>query len=62
MESIEFEIYKAKNGEFWWRCKSTNGQIIGTSGEGYKNKSHCHEMVEKIKNCAAYAGVTEVDG
>ena len=61
MESINFEIYPAKNGEFWWRCKSSNGQIIGTSGEGYKNKSHCRDMVNKIKLCAEGAEVNEVD-
>lgn len=30
----KFELYKSSNGEFRWRLKSGNGQIIASSGEG----------------------------
>src|SRR5205814_9759842 len=33
-----FEVYKDKAGEFRWRLKTTNQQVIASSGEGYKEK------------------------
>ena len=36
-----FEIYKDIAGEFRWRLKAANGQIIACSGEGYKSERSC---------------------
>jgi uncharacterized protein YegP (UPF0339 family) len=30
MVAAKFELYKSSNGEFRWRLKSGNGQIIAT--------------------------------
>lgn len=32
------EVFEDKAGEFRWRRKAGNGQVISTSGEGYRNK------------------------
>ena len=40
-----FEIYKDKAGEFRFRLKATNGQVIAT-GEGYKTKASAIEGIE----------------
>ena len=37
----KFEIYQDKAGEYRFRLKATNGQIIAT-GEGYVAKTSCH--------------------
>jgi len=29
----KFELYKSPNGEYRWRLKATNGQVIATGGE-----------------------------
>ena len=39
MNTVEF--YRDKAGEWRWRLKSSNGNIIAESGEGYKNKTDC---------------------
>ena len=44
----KFEVYKDKAGEFRFRLKATNGQIIAT-GEGYKAMAGCKRGIESIK-------------
>ena len=47
----KFEIYKDKAGEFRFRLKATNGQIIAV-GEGYTTLSNCEKGVESVKKNA----------
>ena len=44
----KFELYKDKAGEFRFRLKATNGQIIATS-EGYKSIYGCINGVESVR-------------
>lgn len=46
-----FEIYRDKAGEYRFRLKASNGQIILTS-EGYKEKSSCQNGIESVKKNA----------
>lgn len=48
----KFEIYKDKKGEFRFRLKATNGQIIAV-GEGYKALAGCMNGIESVKKNAA---------
>ena len=54
----KFEIYKDKAGEFRFRLKAGNGQIIAT-GEGYTTHANCINGVESVKKNAADAEVVE---
>ncbi len=47
----KFEIYTDKKGEFRFRLKATNGQIIAVS-EGYKAISGCMNGIESVKKNA----------
>ena len=47
----KFEIYSDKGGEFRFRLKATNGQIIATS-EGYKAMKSCLNGIESVKKNA----------
>jgi len=47
----KFEIYNDKAGEFRFRLKATNGQIIAVS-EGYKALSGCLNGIESVKKNA----------
>ena len=47
----KFEVYVDKAGEFRFRLKATNGQIIAT-GEGYKAKASCLNGIESVKKNA----------
>ena len=48
----KFEVYTDKAGEYRFRLKATNGQIIAV-GEGYKALSSCLNGIESIRKNAA---------
>ena len=54
----KFEVYEDKGGEFRFRLKATNGQIIAVS-EGYKAKASCLNGVESVKKNAPEADIVE---
>ncbi len=53
----KFEMYTDKAGQFRFRLKARNGEIIATS-EGYKAKASCVNGIESVKKNAA-EGKTE---
>ena len=58
MTHPKFEMYKDKAGEFRFRLKARNGEIIGVS-EGYTSKANCVNGVESVKKNAAEAEIVE---
>ena len=54
----KFEVYKDKAGEFRFRLKATNGQIIAV-GEGYKALAGCLNGIESIKKNAPDAQIVK---
>lgn len=54
----KFEIYADKAGEFRFRLKATNGQVIAVS-EGYKAMTSCVNGIESVKKNAVDAEVVE---
>jgi uncharacterized protein YegP (UPF0339 family) len=54
-KTLTFEVYKDTKGEFRWRLKATNSQVIGTSGDGYKAKADCLHAIDVIKEGASKA-------
>lgn len=52
----KFEVYTDKAGEFRFRLKATNGQIIAVS-EGYKAMASCMNGIESVKKNAPDAPV-----
>lgn len=55
----KFEMYADKAGEFRFRLKAKNGQIIAT-GEGYKAKASCKNGIESIRKNVVDAKIEEV--
>ncbi len=54
----KFEVYKDKAGEFRFRLKAANGQVIAT-GEGYKTKASALNGIESIRKNAPDAPVDD---
>ena len=48
----KFEIYSDKSGNFRFRLKASNGQII-LSSQGYKKRAGCMKGIESVKKNAA---------
>ncbi|SEF69867.1 hypothetical protein SAMN04487934_102192 [Eubacterium ruminantium] len=54
----KFEIYTDKAGEFRFRLKATNGQIIATS-EGYKTMKSCKNGIASVQKNSVDAKIEE---
>ena len=56
---MSFEVYKDKAGQWRWRLKAANGQIIAT-GEGYKDKTGCEDAIASVKKTSQTAKTVEL--
>ena len=56
----KFEVYTDKAGEFRFRLKATNGQIIAVS-EGYKAIVSCMNGIESVKKNAVDSPVVKAE-
>ena len=54
----KFELYEDKSGEYRFRLKATNGEIIGTS-EGYAAKTSAQNGIASVQKNAADADIVE---
>jgi len=60
MPKGKFEVYHDKAGEYRFRLKASNGQIIAVS-QAYKSRESCLKGIESVKNNAPNAEVFEVE-
>ena len=60
LKHTKFEIYKDKAGEFRFRLKAKNGEIIATS-EGYKAMDSCKNGIESVKKNAPEAEIVNAE-
>lgn len=54
---MKFEIYYDVANEWRWRLIATNGNIIATAHEGYKNSLDCKNIILNIKGGAHIAPI-----
>jgi uncharacterized protein YegP (UPF0339 family) len=57
----KFELYQDKSGDYRFRLKAGNGEVIAT-GQGYASKSSALNGIESVRRNAADAEVVEVEG
>ncbi len=55
----KFQIFTDKAGEYRWRLRANNNEIIADSAEGYKAKSDCEHGVDLVKQLAPTAEVQD---
>ena len=56
----KFEVYVDKAGEFRFRLKARNGEIIAV-GEGYKAKASCLNGIDSIRRNAPDAEIVKLE-
>ena len=56
----KFELYTDKAGEFRFRLKARNGEIIAVS-EGYKAKASCLNGIDSVRRNAPDAAVEKLE-
>ncbi len=54
-----FELYRDKAGEYRWRLRHQNRQIIADSGEGYTTKASAMNGIESVKENAPTAPIED---
>ena len=54
----KFEVYKDAGGQFRFRLKASNGQVIAV-GEGYKTRAGVMNGIASIKKNAAGASIDD---
>jgi uncharacterized protein YegP (UPF0339 family) len=45
---VKLEIYEDAGGEWRWRAKAANGEVVADGGEGYENRVDCAAMAEEL--------------
>ena len=55
----KFQIFKDRKGEYRWRLRADNNEVIADSSEGYKSKASCSHGIELVKKLAPAAEVED---
>jgi uncharacterized protein YegP (UPF0339 family) len=45
---VKLHVYQDEAGDYRWRLKSDNGEIIADSAEGYRHKGYAITMAKKL--------------
>jgi len=56
-----FELYEDSRGEFRWRLRHRNGQIVASSGEGYTQRHNAQNGIESVRHNALGAMVLRIE-
>ncbi|WP_276273733.1 YegP family protein [Haloarcula litorea] len=56
-----FEVYEDNAGEYRWRLRHDNGEIIADGGEGYASKSNVRRALDGVRAHAAGAAYLRID-
>ncbi len=55
----KFQIFTDRAGEFRWRLRANNNEIIADSTEGYVRKPDCEHGIDLVKQLAPTAEVQD---
>ncbi|WP_135304465.1 HVO_2922 family protein [Haloarcula amylovorans] len=55
-----FELYTDSAGDWRWRLRHSNGNIVADSGEGYTSKAKAKQGIRSVKSNASDAEIEEV--
>ncbi|QLH79988.1 DUF1508 domain-containing protein [Halosimplex rubrum] len=56
-----FEVFEDNAGEYRWRLRHQNGQILGDSGEGYASRTGAIDGLRSVKRNAPNAELDDLD-
>ncbi len=46
---MRFELYRDSSGEWRWRLRVDNGNVIADSGEGYARREDCEHGIALVR-------------
>lgn len=50
---MRFELYRDAVGQWRWRLRVENGNVIADSGEGYARREDCEHAITLVKGAGA---------
>lgn len=50
---MRFELYKDGGGEWRWRLRTPNGNVVADSAEGYRHREDCERGIALVKGSAS---------
>jgi uncharacterized protein len=53
----KFEIYADIGGNYRWRLKASNGQIVASSGESFSSHANAERAAENVRDNAGGASI-----
>lgn len=56
-----FQLFEDRAGEWRWRLRHRNGNVIASSGEGYTSKQNAKKGLQSVVRNAPDADIVEVD-
>jgi uncharacterized protein YegP (UPF0339 family) len=56
-----FELFEDEGGEFRWRLRHDNGNLLATSGEGYVSKSNVRRAIDSVRAYVPGGAYLKVD-
>jgi uncharacterized protein len=59
--AAKFELFQDKRGEYRWRLRHQNGQVIADSGESYTTKAAAINGIESVKKNVAQANIKDLN-
>jgi uncharacterized protein len=59
--AAKFELFQDKRGEYRWRLRHQNGQVIADSGESYTTKADALNGIESVKKNVAQANIKDLN-
>jgi uncharacterized protein YegP (UPF0339 family) len=49
---MRFELYREANGDWRWRLRHDNGNVIADSSEGYRRREDCEHGIVLVRGAA----------
>ena len=49
---MRFELHKDAAGDWRWRLRATNGNVVADSAEGYRHREDCERGIALVKSSA----------
>lgn len=60
LNDVDFEVFEDTAGEFRWRLRGGNNQIMADSGEGYDSSTGATDAVDRVRNSIRDAAILEI--
>jgi uncharacterized protein YegP (UPF0339 family) len=50
---MRFEVYRDATGDWRWRLRHQNGQVVAESAEGYRRREDCEHGIDLVKQSSS---------